>query len=298
MQKCDLEQQQVLGHDLLGCHVRDARQRQHLVRLPGLEQRARQLEGVGGHDVVVGQSVDELDRPFERGCVGDEARLLVVLRVRRRDDRDSARCRTCRRAASRSPGHRRSRHGTRRVDAARRGRPGSRRSSSRGYRPDARSRKENCRAIASSPSTWSSRTGWARSPATARSHSVPLPGCASAVDDQHGEALVGEPLRDQVRVLGGDDPLGVWAAVGVEEYGQRRTPSCSRGRTRALLSRRSPSSSWTTFGTNAGSRAWLVMTWWRSPERTVVTVPGVSGLDDTMTWCRLAPRHGALRGCR
>ena len=51
-------QQQVLGDDLLRRHVRDADQRQHLVRLAGGEQRRRQLQRVGGDDVVVGEAVD------------------------------------------------------------------------------------------------------------------------------------------------------------------------------------------------------------------------------------------------
>ena len=44
---------------------------------------------------------------------------------------------------------------------------------------------------------------------------------APAVDDDDGEALLGEPLAGQVRAAGGDDALGVRAAVGVHEHRQR-----------------------------------------------------------------------------
>ena len=57
-QEVELEQEQVLGHDLLRRHVGDARQRQHLVRPAGGEQRRRQLQRVGGDHVVVGEPVD------------------------------------------------------------------------------------------------------------------------------------------------------------------------------------------------------------------------------------------------
>ena len=43
---------------------------------------------------------------------------------------------------------------------------------------------------------------------------------APAVDDDHGETLVGEPLAGEVRVARGDDALGVRAAVGVHEHRQ------------------------------------------------------------------------------
>ncbi len=49
----------------------------------------------------------------------------------------------------------------------------------------------------------------------------PTTGCAAAVDDHHGEALVGEPLRGEVAVVRGQHPLRVRSAVRVEEHRQR-----------------------------------------------------------------------------
>ena len=63
VQPLELQQQQVLGHDLLRGHVGDPGQRQHVVRTPGGEQRRRQPQGVRDHHVVVGQPVDEQQRP-------------------------------------------------------------------------------------------------------------------------------------------------------------------------------------------------------------------------------------------
>ena len=55
-QPLDLQAQLVLGDDVLRGHVRDAGQRQHVVRPPGLEQGRRQPQRVRHHHVVVGQS--------------------------------------------------------------------------------------------------------------------------------------------------------------------------------------------------------------------------------------------------
>ncbi len=66
-QELDLEQQQVLGHVLLGRHVGDTGERQHGVRPPGGEQRRRESQRVCRHHVVVGETVDEHQRPAERG---------------------------------------------------------------------------------------------------------------------------------------------------------------------------------------------------------------------------------------
>ena len=58
-----LGQQKVLRDVLLLGHVRDPGQRQHPVLPPGRQQRGRQPQGVGDHDVVVGQAVDQQQRP-------------------------------------------------------------------------------------------------------------------------------------------------------------------------------------------------------------------------------------------
>ena len=84
-----------------------------------------------------------------------------------------------------------------------------------------RSRSGWSAASACRASTWSSSTGPARSPHTARSNAGPRPG-APPVDDHDGEALLGEPLAGQMGAAGGDDALGVRAAVGVHEHRQRR----------------------------------------------------------------------------
>ena len=58
-------QHHVLGDDLLRRHVRDADEGQDLVRLSGGQQCRRQLQGVSGDDVVVGESVDQQQRTGE-----------------------------------------------------------------------------------------------------------------------------------------------------------------------------------------------------------------------------------------
>ena len=63
-------QQQVLGDDLLRRHVGDPDERQHLVRPPGGEQRRRQLQRVGGDDVVVGEPVDQQQRTGQASASG------------------------------------------------------------------------------------------------------------------------------------------------------------------------------------------------------------------------------------
>ena len=60
-------QQQVLGDDLVGRHVRHADERQHLVRPAGGEQGGRQPQRVRRHDVVVGEAVDEQQRARQAG---------------------------------------------------------------------------------------------------------------------------------------------------------------------------------------------------------------------------------------
>ncbi len=44
---------------------------------------------------------------------------------------------------------------------------------------------------------------------------------AAAIDDDHDEALIGEPLRRQVSCLRGDDALGMRSTVRVEQDGER-----------------------------------------------------------------------------
>ena len=48
------------------------------------------------------------------------------------------------------------------------------------------------------------------------------PGCAPAVGDDHGEPLVGEPLRGQELPSGPLHPLGVRPAVGIQQHRQGR----------------------------------------------------------------------------
>ena len=58
-------EQEVLGHDLLGSHVGDADQREYLVGFAGRQKGGRQLQRVGGYDVVVGEPVHEQQRARE-----------------------------------------------------------------------------------------------------------------------------------------------------------------------------------------------------------------------------------------
>ena len=59
------EVEQVLGDGLLRRHVRDARERQHPMRAPGLEQRPRERERMREDHVVVGQAMHDEQRSFE-----------------------------------------------------------------------------------------------------------------------------------------------------------------------------------------------------------------------------------------
>jgi uncharacterized protein (DUF952 family) len=69
-EEVDLEQEHVLRHRRLRGHVRDAGQRQHLVRIPGRQQRAGQAQRVGHHHVVVRQPVDQHEREIVRPVPG------------------------------------------------------------------------------------------------------------------------------------------------------------------------------------------------------------------------------------
>ena len=194
-QEVELVQQQVLGDDLLRRHVGDADQRQHLVRPAGGEQRRRQLQRVGGDDVVVGEAVDQQQRAGQLVGEREQRAGVVDVGLRRSGRRGSARCSACRTAATRSPARRRWRRGRRRGGAARRARRGSRRSSSRGWRRGRGRGTPSSAAACSRASIWSSSTAVARSRWTARSHVGAAPGRAPPVGDDDGEALVGEPLR-------------------------------------------------------------------------------------------------------
>lgn len=54
-----LESQQVLGHGLLGCHMRYPGQREDLMWPTSLHQGSGQSEGVGDHHVVVSQAMNK-----------------------------------------------------------------------------------------------------------------------------------------------------------------------------------------------------------------------------------------------
>ena len=64
-----------------GVMWRDADEREHLVRAPGGEQRGRQLQGVRGDDVVVGEAVDEQQRPCQVGARAAGATRVVAVGV-------------------------------------------------------------------------------------------------------------------------------------------------------------------------------------------------------------------------
>ena len=51
--------QEILGDDFLRSHVRDADERQHLVRLSGGKQCVGELKRVRGYHVVVGEPVNQ-----------------------------------------------------------------------------------------------------------------------------------------------------------------------------------------------------------------------------------------------
>ena len=101
LEPLDLQQQRVLGDDLLRRHVRHAAQRQHVVRPAGLEQRGGQPQGVRHHHVVVGQAVQDQQRPGQRAARRRAASCARRPPAPRPGGRGSARCRTCRRAACR-----------------------------------------------------------------------------------------------------------------------------------------------------------------------------------------------------
>lgn len=46
-------QQEVFGHDFLGCHVGDAGKRQDAMGFAVLEESRGELQGVGGEHVVI-----------------------------------------------------------------------------------------------------------------------------------------------------------------------------------------------------------------------------------------------------
>ena len=120
-------------------------------------------------------------------------------------------------------GHRRPRHARVedvRAGAAPRAPPDTRRRTSRGSPPGPGPAGTRS-ASACSASTWSASATPAKSPATAFSHAGRAPRRAAAVRHHHREALVGEPLRDQVRVVRGVHPLAVRPAVRIHQHRQR-----------------------------------------------------------------------------
>ena len=169
-------EEQVLGDDLLGRHVRDAHQREHFVGASGGEQRRRQLQGVGGEHVVVGEPVDQQQADGSGRRRGAAATTRRRPRAARSGRRDSAPCSACRTAATPSPVPRRPQRGCGPGATAPPGRRGTRRSSSRGWRPvrdrGSRARRQPARGRRSGPpaASWRGRRG---SPAPTR---VPRPG--------------------------------------------------------------------------------------------------------------------------
>ena len=196
LQEVDLEQQQVLGHRLLRRHVGHAGQRKHAVR------PARSRSAAATAASVCAATTLSSARPWISSSGRDSDRRVVEQRVRpvRRGLllRRTEIALRIEGVVERPVGDRRS--GDRdvkdvRAAQARRGRRASRRTTSRGSRPGVRSRSGSSSAAACSASTWSSSTGPAKSRWISRSHAGSRPGVPAAVDHQHREALVGEPLR-------------------------------------------------------------------------------------------------------
>ena len=108
-----------------------------------------------------------------------------------------------------------------RAGAAPPARPGTRRRTSRGCRPGVRSRSGNCSATACSASTWSSSTGAARSPCTARSNSGPRPGVPRPSTTTTAKPWSANHWLVRWAPRAATHPLGVRPAVGVHQHRQR-----------------------------------------------------------------------------
>ena len=122
---------------------------------------------------------------------------------------------------------------------------------------------------------------------------------AAAVDDDHGEALVGEPLAGEVRAARGDHPLGVRAAVGVHQH---RQPGAGlvAGRQQQRGGQRGgrPTASSVTRGTQAGRlrRATRLVVPTPRARSTVVVAPSTCrGPAGRRAACRRAAGRRARR---
>jgi uncharacterized membrane protein YdfJ with MMPL/SSD domain len=80
-EEAGLKKQQVLRDLLLLGHVRDAGQQQHGMRAARGQQRRGKPQRMRDHHVVVGEAVDEHERPPQLARVGDERVVRVVLGV-------------------------------------------------------------------------------------------------------------------------------------------------------------------------------------------------------------------------
>ena len=216
-----LQQEQVLRHHLLRRHVRDPGQRQHAVRAAAGEQRRRQPERVGGDDVVVGEAVHQQQRAGQlRGVreqrgprvgvgmgVGTAQVALGVVGVVQGPVGD-------RRAGDGGVEDvRAAQHGQRR-EVAPEGPPADAHAGQVEVGPAGRERVQRVDLVVQH------RPGEIAAHRTLERRAASRG--APAVDDDDGEALLGEPLAGQVRAARGDDALGVRAAVGVHEHRQRR----------------------------------------------------------------------------
>ena len=212
-------QEQVLGHDLLRGHVGDPGERQHLVRPAGGEQRRRQAEGVGGDDVVVGEAVDQEQRPGRRGGQREQRAGVVdlgllagiaqvALRVvgvvepplgdRRAGDGGVEHVRAPQHGeggevAAEAPAA--DRHALQVEDAVLLGRP------------------LKCLDLVLEDRRGEVDGPLAPTPTRARR--------TPPVGDDDGEPLVGHPLCPDVGVVGAHDPPGVRTAIRVDEHRER-----------------------------------------------------------------------------
>ena len=215
-------QQEVLGDDLLRCHVGDPDSGRNVCGRPAAQQSGRQPQRVRGGHVVVGQPVDQQQRPGQRRPrAATRSPRAYAVGVLARAAPGTARCTRCRTAATASPGHRRSRRGRLGAAAARTARRGTRRTTSRGWRP------EPGRA----PRDGRPRPPAARRPGPrGRGRQVEPHGAlqrrrprrAAAVGDDDGESLVRPPLGLQVAARRCVHEAVVRAAVRVHQHRQRR----------------------------------------------------------------------------
>ena len=155
-------------------------------------------------------------------------------------------------------GLRRRRRGTRRVGAARRARRGSRRSSSRGSRPGSGRAAGSSAAARCSAATWSSSTGGGEVVVTARSHFCPRPGVPRPSTTTTAKPWSANHCEVRKALFAAHDPLGVRAAVGIEEHRKRRASVVPCGSSTADGSALAGAQE-RTFGVTSGSSAWLAI---------------------------------------